>query len=45
MKDDMMPRYASLVYNGFWFSPERVALQQLVDKTQEYCTGGRDGVG
>jgi hypothetical protein len=34
-----MPRYAELVYNGFWFSPEREALQQLVDKTQEYCTG------
>ncbi|KXZ45375.1 hypothetical protein GPECTOR_55g281 [Gonium pectorale] len=39
MKDDMMPRYAELVYNGFWFSPEREALQALVDKTQEYCTG------
>ncbi|GFR42884.1 hypothetical protein Agub_g3876 [Astrephomene gubernaculifera] len=39
MKDDVMPRYAELVYNGFWFSPEREALQALVDKTQEYCTG------
>lgn len=39
MKDDLMPRYAELVYNGFWFSPERLALQALVDKTQEYCTG------
>ncbi len=29
-----MPRYAELVYNGFWFSPEREALQALVDKTQ-----------
>lgn len=39
LKDDIMPRYAELVYNGFWFSPERVALQALVDKTQEYCSG------
>jgi hypothetical protein len=38
-QDDMMPRYAELVYNGFWFSPERLALQALVDKTQEYCSG------
>lgn len=34
-----MPRYAELVYNGFWFSPEREALQALVDKTQEFVTG------
>ncbi len=34
-----MPRYAELIYNGFWFSPEREALQALIDKTQEYCTG------
>ena len=39
LKDDLMPKYAELVYNGFWFSPERLALQALVDKTQEYCTG------
>lgn len=39
MKDDIMPRYSELVYNGFWFSPERLALQALVDKTQEFCTG------
>lgn len=39
LKDDLMPKYSSLVYNGFWFSPERLALQALVDKTQEYCTG------
>ncbi|KAG7668333.1 hypothetical protein KSW81_002225 [Nannochloris sp. 'desiccata'] len=39
LKDDIMPKYSELVYNGFWFSPERVALQALVDKTQEYCTG------
>jgi argininosuccinate synthase len=34
-----MPRYAELVYNGFWFSPEREALQRLIDETQQYCTG------
>ncbi|GAB4823514.1 hypothetical protein N2152v2_010560 [Parachlorella kessleri] len=39
LKDDLMPRYAELVYNGFWFSPERLALQELVDRTQQYCTG------
>ncbi|EFJ48533.1 argininosuccinate synthase [Volvox carteri f. nagariensis] len=39
LKDDLMPRYAELVYNGFWFSPEREALQALVDKTQQFCTG------
>lgn len=39
LKDDLMPKYAELVYNGFWFSPEREALQALVDKTQEFVTG------
>ncbi|WP_420343095.1 argininosuccinate synthase [Paenirhodobacter sp.] len=39
LKDSVMPRYAELVYNGFWFSPEREALQALIDKTQEYVTG------
>lgn len=34
-----MPRYAELIYNGMWFTPEREALQALVDKTQEYCSG------
>ena len=34
-----MPRYAEMVYNGFWFSPERLALQALVDSTQQYVTG------
>lgn len=34
-----MPKYAELVYNGFWFSPEREALQALVDKTQEFVEG------
>ncbi len=44
MQDDLMPRYAELIYNGFWFSPEREALQTLIDKTQEFCTG-KPGVG
>ena len=39
LKDELMPRYASLVYNGFWFSPEREMLQALVDKSQEHVTG------
>jgi argininosuccinate synthase len=39
LKDDLMPRYAELVYNGFWFSPERRALQAAIDETQKYCTG------
>lgn len=39
LKDEIMPKYAELIYNGFWFSPEREALQALIDKTQEYCTG------
>ena len=34
-----MPKYAEMVYNGFWFSPEREALQALVDKTQEFVAG------
>ncbi len=39
LKDSVMPRYAELIYNGFWFSPEREALQALIDKTQEHVTG------
>jgi argininosuccinate synthase len=39
LKDDLMPRYASLVYNGYWWSPERHALQLLIDHTQENVTG------
>jgi len=39
LKDDIMPKYAELIYNGFWFSPEREALQQLIDRTQEFVTG------
>ena len=34
-----MARYAKTIYNGFWFSPEREAMQALIDKTQEHCTG------
>jgi argininosuccinate synthase len=39
LKDDLMPRYASLVYNGYWWSPERKALQVLIDHTQEHVNG------
>jgi argininosuccinate synthase len=39
LKDDLMPRYAELIYNGFWFSPEREMLQVLIDKSQEFVTG------
>ena len=39
LKDDLMPRYASLVYNGYWWSPERIALQTLIDHTQATVNG------
>ncbi len=39
LKDELMPKYAELVYNGFWFSPEREMLQALIDKSQEHVTG------
>jgi argininosuccinate synthase len=39
LKDELMPRYAELVYNGFWFSPEREMLQALIDKSQEPVDG------
>jgi argininosuccinate synthase len=39
LKDDLMPRYAEMIYNGFWFSPEREMLQALIDKSQEFVTG------
>lgn len=39
LKDEMMPRYAKLIYNGFWFSPEREMLQAAIDKTQEHVEG------
>ncbi|MDR0666232.1 MAG: argininosuccinate synthase [Campylobacteraceae bacterium] len=39
LKDELMPKYASLVYNGFWFSPEREMLQAAIDKTQTSVNG------
>jgi argininosuccinate synthase len=39
LKDEIMPRYASLIYNGFWFSPEREMLQALIDRSQEHVSG------
>jgi argininosuccinate synthase len=39
LKDELMPRYAELVYYGFWFSPEREMLQALIDKSQEHVSG------
>ena len=39
LKDEMMPKYAELVYNGFWFAPEREMLQAAIDLSQQYVTG------
>ena len=39
LKDELMPRYAELIYYGFWFSPERLMLQALIDKSQENVSG------
>jgi argininosuccinate synthase len=39
LKDELMPKYAKLLYEGFWFSPEREMLQAAIDKSQEYVTG------
>tara|TARA_Y100001978_G_scaffold137324_2_gene122820 strand:- start:160 stop:825 length:666 start_codon:yes stop_codon:yes gene_type:complete len=39
LKDELMPRYAELIYNGFWFSPERKLLQELIDKSSKDVTG------
>ncbi len=39
LKDELMPRYAELIYNGFWFSPEREMLQALIDKSQQRVSG------
>ena len=39
LKDDLMPRYASMIYNGYWWSPERLALQGLIDSTQDSVNG------
>jgi argininosuccinate synthase len=39
LKDELMPKYAELIYNGFWFSPERDMLQAAIDKSQEFVSG------
>jgi len=39
LKDQIMPQYAEIIYNGFWYSPEREMLQALIDKSQEHVTG------
>jgi argininosuccinate synthase len=39
LKDELMPKYAELIYNGYWFSPEREMLQALIDKSQEHANG------
>ena len=39
LKDELMPRYASMIYNGYWWSPEREMLQTLIDKSQEHVNG------
>src|SRR5690606_18157813 len=39
LKDDLMPRYASLIYNGYWWSPERRMLQEMIDASQETVNG------
>ncbi len=39
LKDELMPRYAELIYNGFWFAPEREMLQAAIDASQEFVTG------
>ena len=39
LKDDIMPRYAALIYNGYWFSPEREMLQSMIDLSQEHVNG------
>ena len=39
LKDELMPRYAELIYNGFWFSPEREMLQAAIDHSQRFVAG------
>ncbi len=39
LKDELMPRYAQLIYNGYWFSPERELMQQLIDHSQRWVNG------
>ena len=39
LKDELMPKYAEIIYNGFWFSSERIALQKIIDSTQKNVEG------
>ena len=39
LKDDLMPRYGRMIYNGYWFSPERILLQSLIDQSQATVNG------
>lgn len=39
LKDELMPRYSELIYNGYWWSPERLAMQKLIDESQEFVNG------
>ncbi|MFZ5842113.1 MAG: argininosuccinate synthase, partial [Pseudomonadota bacterium] len=39
LKDELMPRYASMIYNGYWWSPERLMLQKMIDASQAYVNG------
>ena len=39
LKDELMPRYAELVYNGYWFSPEREVMQTMIDQSQQVVNG------
>ena len=39
LKDELMPKYAELIYNGFWFTPEREMLQAAIDRSQEFVSG------
>ena len=39
LKDEIMPKYAETIYNGFWFSSERLAMQKLIDSTQDKVNG------
>lgn len=39
LKDELMPRYASLIYNGYWWSPERQMMQQMIDSSQQHVNG------
>jgi argininosuccinate synthase len=39
LKDELMPRYATLIYNGYWFAPERKMLQRMIDESQERVNG------